>query len=608
MIRHSMVPRPIHRLLAIVILACLASLSATPVSAQAFRWYGWFTDLPRTPSLDSGAIEFRGELIVFQPGYGYSAWNGTTWRSLPNVAGGGGIMAVYANRLYVAGGGKILSFDGSTWRFHGFHSGSVEAMIEFNGELIIAGALRSLGGVAVNRIGRFNGARFAPIGAGFGGGFVSSLAVWNGRLYAGGSFGAPSIRLPAGVTDPNRIAFWNGTAWQTAGSGLNSTVQALTVYKNKLIAGGFFDITGPGGGARVAQFDGTSWTTLSPSFNKVISTIFTLSATDDGIVAGGLFSSSEGFVGSMFFSGSTWTAMDGGANAGSSDVSFVRNSTTYQGQFILLGKFELTGTIPAFGMAVWGPSAPGNGLPFDVNVDGRSDITLRNPSTGQTRAWILDSNLNPTSRDIITTGLDWDIVGCADFNRDGEADYLWSQASTGRLHMSMFVRGIYRAPREMRGAPRANLVVAAVADMNGDFTPDLVWRDISNGEQGIWLLTPAGAPTFRPLPNVPVTEDLVLVSDIDSNGSQDIVYRTKATGALYARRVVGTTLAAPVTITPPGAGWNLAAAADYTMDTYTDRLWVKTGTNEAMIEIMGPSGVTGTKTLPNIPAGFVVKR
>ena len=588
--------------------AALALLLAAPASAQTHRWYDWFTGLPRVRTLDSGAIEFRGELVVFQPGYGYRAWNGSAWRQLPNVSGGGGVMAVFANRLYVADGGKILSFDGATWAFHGFHDGPVEAMIPFNGELIIAGAFRSIGGVPLNRIARFNGVRFASIGTGFRSGFVSSLAVWNGRLYAAGSFGAPSFNLPPSASDPNRVAFWNGSAWQTAGSGLNSTVQALTVYNGKLVAGGFFDITAPGGGARVAQFDGTTWSPLSPTFNKAISTVFTLAATDTGLVAGGLFSSSDGFVGSMFFDGSNWTAMDGGAVGPLSGVSFVRNSTTFRGQFILLGIFDFTGTIPAYGMAAWGPTPSGNGLSIDFNADRRTDILLRNPTTGLTRTWQLDASLNPTSRDIIVTGLDWDIIGAGDFNVDGETDLLWFQASTGRVHMSMFSRGNYLAPRDMQGSPRANLIVAGVADMNADRVPDIIWRDTSNGEQGIWLLTPAGAPTFSPLPNVPTTEELVLISDIDSNGSQDIVYRTIATGALYPRRVVGSTLAAAVAITTPGAGWNLAAATDYNNDSITDRLWVKAGTNEAIIQLMGPSGVASTKTLPNIPAGFVVKR
>lgn len=581
-----------------------AVLSASAQAQIAGRWFDWFSGLPRVPSIDSGAVEFRGELIVYQPGYGYRAWNGTSWRILPMVAGGGPVMAVFADRLYVAGGGKILSFDGSTWAFHGTHTGDVYAMTAFNGELIIAGAMSRIGGVAVNRIARFNGVRFATIGAGFRAGFVSSLAVWNGALYAAGSFGAST--MPPG--DPRHVAFWNGTGWQTAGAGLNSTVKALTVHNGKLVAGGFFDISGPGSGARVAQFDGVSWTSLSPTFNKNISTIFTLASYSGGLVAGGLFSSSEGFVGTMLFNGTNWVAMDGGALSPVSGQSFVYRSVTYRDQVVLLGQFEITGTVLAYGMAVWGPSAGTGGLRVDTNSDGQRDIILRNPLTGMLRSWELDSNLNPTSRDIIFTGTDWDMVGTGDFNADGDTDFLWFQASSGRVHMSMFRQGNYLAPREMRASPRANLVIATVADFNGDGIPDILWRDTSNGEQGIWLLNAAGAPTFRALPNVPITEEVVLAGDYDNDGALDIVYRTKATGALYSRKVTGSTLGTAVTITPPASGWTLASVADYNADQRTDRLWVKTATGEAQIQLMGPSGVLSTKTLPTLPVGFSVKR
>lgn len=603
MILQSPVTRPMRRLLAVALLAFAACLPAAPAAAQSFRWYDWFANLPRVRTTDSNAIEFRGELVVFQPGYGFKAWNGSSWRQLPMVAANADAMAVYANRLYVASGSKLISFDGSTWAYHGNASGIIRTLLAFNGELIIGGVFTSINGVPANRIARFDGRRFAPIGSGFRAGFVGALCAYNGALYAAGSFGSP--QMPAG--DPSRVAFWNGSSWQSAGTGLGSTVEALTVYNGKLIAGGWFSLSGSGGSARVAQFDGVSWTPLSPTFNKNISTIFTLSATSAGLVAGGYFHNTEGFVGAMFFNGTDWVAMDGGVSSASGTAS-VWNSTTFRDQFVLLGDFDFSGSVPAYGMAVWGPAPSGNGLRIDFNADRRSDILLRNPTTGQSRTWQLDANLDPTSRDIIVTGLDWDIIGAGDFNLDGETDMLWFQASSGRVHMSMFSRGNYLAPREMRGSPRAHLVVAGVADLNADRVPDMIWRDLSNGEQGVWLLDVLGTPRFSPLPNVSLTEDFVLASDIDSNGSQDIVYRTKATGALYARRIVGTTLAAPVAIATPGTGWNLAAATDYNNDSYTDRLWIKAGTNEAIIQLMGSGGVTSTKTLPNIPAGFVVKR
>lgn len=591
--------RGMRRVLGVCLLALAAAIPTAPAMGQSFQWFDWFVGLPRVRTLNSSAVEFRGELIVFQPGYGFRAWNGSSWRMLPNVAANGDVMAVFANRLYVASGPKLLSFDGSVWRYHGAANGLIEALMAYNGELIIGGVFTKLGNVPANRIGRFNGSRFASIGSGLPAGFVGALASYNGQLYAAGSFGSTGV-------GPSRVAFWNGTGWQTAGAGLGSTVQALTVYNGKLIAGGFFSLAGAGGSARVAQFDGVSWTPLSPTFNKNISTIFTLTSTSAGIVAGGYFHNTEGFVGAMFYNGTDWVAMDGGLSSTSGSV-FVRNSTTYRDQFVLLGDFEFSGSVPAYGMAVWGPTSAPRGLRVDTNLDGQRDILLRNPSTGMLRSWQLDSSLNPTSRDIIFTGLDWDMVGAGDYNRDGETDFLWYQASTGRVHMSMFVRGLYLAPREMRGAPRANLVVAGVSDFNGDAIPDIIWRDVVSGEQGIWLLTAEGAPTFRALPNVPITEQFVLAADIDSDGAQDMVYRTIATGALYSRRISGATLATAVTITSPGAGWNLVSVADYNNDGRTDRVWTKT-TGEAQIQLMGASGVSSTKTLPNLPSGFVVKR
>lgn len=48
----------------------------------------------------------------------------------------------------------------------------------------------------------------------------------------------------AGAVRANRIAAWDGTNWQALGSGMNSTVLALTVYYGDLIAGGRFDTAG----------------------------------------------------------------------------------------------------------------------------------------------------------------------------------------------------------------------------------------------------------------------------------------------------------------------------------------------------------------------------
>src|SRR4030042_1120596 len=50
-----------------------------------------------------------------------------------------------------------------------------------------------------------------------------ALTVYNGDLIAGGYF------TKAGGVDVNRIARWGGSSWQPLGRGMNGMVEALTV-------------------------------------------------------------------------------------------------------------------------------------------------------------------------------------------------------------------------------------------------------------------------------------------------------------------------------------------------------------------------------------------
>lgn len=61
---------------------------------------------------------------------------------------------------------------------------------------------------------------------------VYALTVYGNKLIAGGLF------TLAGGDTVNYIAAWDGVSWSPLGSGMNGTVYALTVYDNKLIAGG----------------------------------------------------------------------------------------------------------------------------------------------------------------------------------------------------------------------------------------------------------------------------------------------------------------------------------------------------------------------------------
>jgi hypothetical protein len=98
----------------------------------------------------------------------------------------------------------------------------------------------SVGGVAVNRIAKWNGS-WSALGTGTNG-TVYSLANNNGVLLAGGEFSS------AGGLGTNRIARWNGSTWSALSSGMSGgtpvQVLAIAVFNSVPYAGGDFNNAG----------------------------------------------------------------------------------------------------------------------------------------------------------------------------------------------------------------------------------------------------------------------------------------------------------------------------------------------------------------------------
>src|ERR1041384_6378560 len=81
---------------------------------------------------------------------------------------------------------------------------------------------------------------------------VNAIVEYNGYVVMAGNF------TSAGGSAADHIAQWNGTAWLPLGAGLNAEVYALAVYNGNLIAAGHFTNAGGTGGDRIAKWNGTA--------------------------------------------------------------------------------------------------------------------------------------------------------------------------------------------------------------------------------------------------------------------------------------------------------------------------------------------------------------
>jgi len=125
--------------------------------------------------------------------------------------------------------------------------GGVLSLVNYDGDLVAGGTFTGAGGVAAERIARWEGNSWSALGSGIAGSTVAmvrTLEVYDGDLIAGGYFGT------AGGKAAIAIAVWDGSSWGALGSGLGggqlgvTSANALVVFDGDLIVGGNFTSAG----------------------------------------------------------------------------------------------------------------------------------------------------------------------------------------------------------------------------------------------------------------------------------------------------------------------------------------------------------------------------
>jgi len=238
---------------------------------------------------------------------GISIWNGTTWDSVGGgITPGGWIdaMIVYNGKLIVAGSfsqagsiaaNDIAAWDGNNWSTlgNGFHHGHVSCLEIFNGELYAGGSFDSCGTSVIQRIAKWDGTSWSQVGEGFLYGMPLSLKTFQGKLYAGGS-----MFVTTGFHPMHNFAVWDGTAWNAVEvSGADNLVNTLFVYGNYLLVGGSFSQLCGAPVNCIAAWDGTTVFPLGTGISFSINTTPFVSSiyVDEGVLyAGGYFDRAGG--------------------------------------------------------------------------------------------------------------------------------------------------------------------------------------------------------------------------------------------------------------------------------------------------------------------------
>jgi hypothetical protein len=293
------------------------------------------------------------------------------------VSGGGLLVAGSFTRAGGVAAGRIALWDGTSWSAlsgkdgrGGGVNGTVRALaIEPVARLVyVAGTFDAVGDRTVQNIAEWDESA-REWGRTIGGvvGTVNAMAVGNGYLYVGGSFGSVDT-VPA-----NNIARMNLTTgvWEAFGTGLDNgvtgTVRAIALQGAEIVVGGEFTIDRGGVSAKnIAAWNITtrSWDALGTGTNAI-----TRALAFDGryLYAGGDFTTVNDMPANYIARFATTTRTWENLGAGTGDI--VRALAAANGSVIVGGDFRTAGTVSAQGVARF-ESVVGYWERFGEGIDG----------------------------------------------------------------------------------------------------------------------------------------------------------------------------------------------------------------------------------------------
>lgn len=213
-------------------------------------------------------------------------------------------------------------------------NGEVRCMVEYNGDLVVAGKFTEAGSISAKSIARWDGNTWTTFADGLGYnpntdpiGVIHKMVVHNNKLYVAGKF-----TMSNGCIG-NHIAVWDGSAWDNLNSGTDSQVRDLEIYNEELFIVGSINQAGNIGVKEVAKWDGDNWS----GFTSFFGTPSTSAGWDFQLFDDKLFMSGRALDSAhintssvVFYDGNEWgTSMSGNGNSW-----YIKNLGVYNNSLI----------------------------------------------------------------------------------------------------------------------------------------------------------------------------------------------------------------------------------------------------------------------------------
>ena len=283
----------------------------------------------------------------------------------------------------------------------------------------------------------------------------------------------------------------------------------------------------------------------------------------------------------------TWTAPD--------EVSWASLLVAYRPA----GVDEVYGWSSSFSILPAVPPAP----PIELTGDGRPDIVWHQQETGQLYAWSMEGTVAASGaylRFPSRPDTRWQVRGIADFDQDQVADLLWQNLDSGaleiwRMGIAYGNMGFSLTPSRL---PDPLWQIRGVADVDGDGTPDILWRNQQTGDLYAWLMNGTVATAGRYLNPARFADtrwQIRALADLNGDGQVDVLWHNQATGDLYVWFMRQTVVEWGSYLTARSFSdtrWRIRRVADFNGDGQPDILWHHQQAGELYVWFLDGTSVT----------------
>ncbi len=236
---------------------------------------------------------------------------------------------------------------------------------------------------------------------------------------------------------------------------------------------------------------------------------------------------------------------------------------------------------------------------FDFNSDGLDDLLFQN-SSGQTLVWNMNGEAVKSYGSVFTTvAPPWHTQAVADINADGHPDLLWWNSSTGEcLFWEMtgsLGTTVLQYESSFASIPDTHWHPVSMADFNGDGHPDILWENFSTGQLLIWYMNGNTITKYgSAFTTLPANWIIAGTADFNQDGHPDLLLENTKTGQVlvwYLTGANGTTILTygSTFATVSDTNWSIVSTGDMNGDGHPDLTWHNKSTGATDVWLMGGS-------------------